>query len=97
MYFVNLVTVSLVSCMIIVVGGVWEYVARSWRHDIVVLSEEAFQVMMYDSWLVSIVGRCGGVFSAEGVRCVYSIIGSLHFSAFMRSCLGRYENVFCMF
>ena len=39
MCFVDLVAVSLVSCMMITVGGVGEYVVRSWRHDIVVLKE----------------------------------------------------------
>ena len=36
--------------------GVWEYVVSSCRHGIVVLSEAAFQVMMYVFWLVSVVG-----------------------------------------
>ena len=46
MYFV---AVILVSCMAIIVGGVWKYVVRSWRHDIVVLSEVAFHITMCDS------------------------------------------------
>lgn len=83
----DLVAVSLVSCMVMAIGGVWEYVARSWRHDIVVLNEEAFQVIMYDSSLVNIVSRCGGnwVFSVGGVGCIYSMISSLHLNAYVRS------------
>lgn len=46
MYLVDLVAVSLVSCMVMIVGGFGEYVVSSCRHGIAVLSEAAFQVMM---------------------------------------------------
>ena len=61
MCFVDLVAESLVSCIIITIGGVWKYVTRLCKHGIAVLNEEAFQVMMCASWLVSDVGGCGQV------------------------------------
>ena len=42
MCFVDLVAGTLVSCMVIIDGGIWECVTRSCRHDIAVLSEESF-------------------------------------------------------
>ena len=56
MCFVDLMAESLVSCIAIIVGGVWRYVTISCRHGIMVLCEEAFQVKMCDFWLVSDVG-----------------------------------------
>ena len=99
MYFVDLVVESLVSCMVIIDRGIWEYVTRSCRHDIAVLSEEAFHVMMCDFWLVRDVGCCSGVciLSIGGVGYLYYVIGSFYLSASMRSWFTRNENVFCMF
>ena len=53
--------VSLVSCMVMAVGRFWEYVVSSWRHGIDVLSDAALQVILYVSWLVSVVGLGGGI------------------------------------
>ena len=61
MYLVDLVAVSLVSCMVMPVGRFWEYVVSSWRHGIDVLSDVALQVILYVSWLVSVVGLGGGI------------------------------------
>lgn len=42
---------------------------------------------MYDSWLLSVVGHCGGTLAicVEGMGCTYSVISSLHLSACMKS------------
>ena len=56
----DLVVDSLVSCIVIIEGGFWEFVIRSCRHGIAVLSEEAFHVKAYVSWLVNGSGPFGG-------------------------------------
>lgn len=69
------------------------------KHDIAMSGEEVFQVMTCDFWLVSRTGLCGGVelFSVGGLGYVYFVMGSLKLNASIRSCLGKYKNVSCMF
>ena len=88
MYLVDLVAVSLVSCMVMAVGGFWEYVITSCRHGIAVLSDVAFHVVMYVSWLVSNVGLGGGIWLCiiGGLGCVYSMMGFVHLNACVSSC-----------
>ena len=52
------------------------------------LSDAAFHVMMYVSWLVGVVGLGGSIwlFIIGGVGCVYSVIGSVHLSASISNC-----------
>ena len=45
----DLVAVSLVSCMVIIEGGLWGLIIRSCRHGMAVLREEAFHVIAYVS------------------------------------------------
>lgn len=44
-YFVDFVADSLVSCIAMIDGGVWEYVISFCKHDIVVFNEEAFHII----------------------------------------------------
>ena len=83
MCFVDLVADNLVSCIVIIDGGFWGFVIRSCRHGMVVLSEEAFQVMAYDSWLVSGTGPGGGdgLWIGGGLGCVYSFMGPFYLNA----------------
>lgn len=45
MYFVDFVDDSLVYCVAMIDGGVWEYVISSCKHDIAVFNEEIFHVI----------------------------------------------------
>ena len=76
-------------------GGYWEWVSSSWRHGIDVLSDAAFHVMMYVSWLVGVVGLGRGIWlcTIGGVGCMYSMIGSVHLSASMSNFWGKNGNV----
>lgn len=69
--------------MVMIVGGLGEYVVSSCRHGIAVLNEAAFQVMMCVSWLVSVIGLGMGVWLLDivGVGCVYSMIDYVYLSA----------------
>ena len=93
MYLVDFVAVSLVSSMVMAVGGYWEWVSSSWRHGIDVLSDAAFHV----SWLVGVVGLGRGIWlcTIGGVGCMYSMIGSVHLSASMSNFWGKNGNVAC--
>ena len=79
--------------------GFLGFVIKSCKHGIAVLSEEAFHVMAYVSWLVSGIGSGGGdgLGIGGGLGCVYSFMGSLYLNASVRSCLGRYGNASCKF
>ena len=54
---------------------------------------------MCNSLFVSKVGRCGSVWMLNigGLGCVYYVIGLLYLSASIKSWVGLYENVSCMF
>ena len=56
----DLVADNLVLCMVIIDGGFWGFVIRSYRHGMAVLSEEEVHVIAYDYWLVSESGPFGG-------------------------------------
>lgn len=60
MWLVDLVADSFVYCIVIIDGGFRGFVIRSCRHGMAVLSEDAFQVRAYDSWLISGIGAFGG-------------------------------------
>ena len=79
MCFMDLVAESLVSCMVMIDRGCWGFVIRSCRHSMAVLSEEAFQVVAYDSWRVSRTGLCEGdeLWIGGGLGRVYSFMDSL--------------------
>ena len=64
-WLVDLVADSLVSCMVIIEGGLWRLVIESCRHGMAVLREEAFHVIAYVPWLVS-----GGKLVDGGKVCV---------------------------
>lgn len=55
------------------------------------LSDAAFHVMMYVSWLAGVVGLGGIVWlcTIGGVGCVYSVIGSVHLRVSVNNCWGR--------
>ena len=61
------------------------------------LSDAAFHVIMYVSWLVGVVGLGDSIWLCiiGGIGCVYSVIGSVHLSASVSNCWGRYGNVAC--
>lgn len=82
MCFVDLVAVHLISCIEIIVGSVLEHMAKSWRHDIVVLSEKALCVVMYDSCVVNEVSIFGGV-GLCGIGSGMNIKNSLHQNAYV--------------
>ena len=48
-YFVDFVAQSLVSCIVIIDGGLWGLVIKSYRHGMTVLSVKVFKIMIYDS------------------------------------------------
>lgn len=56
----DLVAEILVSCMVIIEGGFWVVVIKSYKHDMEVLSKEAFHVIACVAWLVSEIGPVGG-------------------------------------
>lgn len=56
----DLVAANFVSCIVIIDRGFRGFVIRSCRHGMAVLSEDAFHVRAYDSWLVSGIGTFGG-------------------------------------
>ena len=94
-----LVADSLGSCMMIIKGNFWGFVVRSCRHSMAMLSEEAFHVIAYVSWVVSGIGLFAddGFCVSEGLGWMYSFMDLLYFNASISSCLGRYENASLMF
>lgn len=48
----DLMFVYLVFCIKMIVGDVCVFVTRSWMEGMAVLSDDAFQVAKYKSWLV---------------------------------------------
>ena len=91
MYFVDLVAVSLVSCIVMIVGLL---VMSCWRLGRAVFIDAAFQVVMwvlrFEGWVfglcvVGLLVICGG--------CEYSFIGSLYFNISLRSVIGRNGNL----
>jgi hypothetical protein len=93
--FVDFVVVCLVSCKKMIVGGVCVFITKSRMQGMAMFSVDAFLVLRYIYWL-AIGIFCYGiawVFSI-GEGCMYSIRRSLHLTALVRHCSGRYENTF---
>ena len=94
MYFVDLFAVSLVSCIYMMVVLVRELFMRFCKLGSDVLSEEAFQVIMFVAYseLVLILMFGVGV-SGSGGGCEYSSIFSRHRSTSVISWFGKKGNL----
>jgi hypothetical protein len=89
-YFVDLVAVSLVSWITMIAVFMREEFIKLCRFGKAVLSDEAFQVIMFVSWLVSvlILGANVGMFGSGG-GCEYSFIFSKQRSDSIINLFGR--------
>ena len=78
-YFVDLVAVSLVSWMYIIAVLLKDWFIRLCKFGRAVLSDEAFQVIMFVSWLVCVMvlGVGTGMFGSGG-GCEYAFMFSRH-------------------
>ena len=90
MYFVDLVAVSLVSWILTIAISVREWFIRLCKFGKAVLSDEAFQVIIFVSWLVYmlVLGVGVGVFGSGG-GCEYSSMFSRHRSDSVINFSGR--------
>ena len=92
MYLVNLVAVTLVSCIVIMAGFCFMIKCRFGR---AVFSDAAFQVMICVlRFVVLVVCICGGGLLRSCGGCEYSTIGSLCFSVSLSSFCGKNGNLF---
>jgi hypothetical protein len=95
MYFVDFVAVSLVSCIVMIVGFVVVFEIKLYMFDRVVFKDEAFHVMMYVLWLVvCIYSFCDNGVLGIGGRCKYYVMGSLHLRDSTSNFLSRNENLY---
>ena len=94
-YLVDLVAVSFVSCMFMIAVFVGVLFMRFCRFGRVVLSEDAFHVMMLVSWFMSkfVLGKGVGVFGVDG-GCEYSFRFSKQRNDSAISLVGRKGNSF---
>jgi len=97
MNFMDLVAVNLVSYIVIIAGLFGVSVISCWRLGRVVLSDDAFQVVMCVLWLEVWISQV----LTEGVSkrvggWEYSLIGSLHFNVSLSKISGRYGNLLFM-
>ena len=93
MYLVDLVAVSLVSWIFIIAVLLREWFIKLCRFGKAVLSDEAFHVIIFVSWLVFVIvlGAGVGMFGSGG-GCEYSFIFSKHRSDSVISFTGRKGN-----
>jgi hypothetical protein len=93
MYLVDLVAVSLVSWIFIIAVFLRELFIKLCKFGKAVLSEEAFQVIMFVSWvvLVLVLGAGVGMFGSGG-GCEYSFMFSKQRSDSVINLFGRKGN-----
>ena len=90
MYFVDLIAVSLVFWIFIIVVFLRELFIKLCKFERVVLSNEAFQVIMFVSWLVLVLVLGAGVGMFGGVGgCEYSFMFSKQRSDSVINLFGR--------
>jgi hypothetical protein len=94
-YFVDFVAVSLVSCIMMIVGFVVVFEIKLYMFGRVVFKDEAFHMMMYVLWLVVCISSfCGNGILGIGGGCKYFVMGSLYLRDSTSKFWGRNENLF---
>ena len=97
MYFVDLVAVSLVYWIFIIAMLQEEWFIKLCRFGKVVLSDEAFHVIIFVSWWVFVIVRGAGVgVFGSGSGCEYSFMFSKHRRDSGINLSGRKGNFLCI-